>query len=178
MDIWQLDVDQCPDNYWVSNAFKDSHKCDRKTSYVSVLPLWCVVKGVFFCKCKFWNAISQCVPILGRGFDTGSYKCECLQGFEYPYENLITYYDGQLVESEYENIVKDKPSRWDKLPLYQYMACITWSLTPCTGCTSFIVCVLWMEVVMLPGPGWGISINVAVKWKRWNFFDLPCIYLL
>ncbi|CAG0883266.1 unnamed protein product [Darwinula stevensoni] len=89
MDIWQMDIDQCPDNYWVPNVFKDSHKCDRKTSY--------------------------CVPILGRGFDTGSYKCECLQGFEYPYENLITYYDGQLVESEYENIVKDKPSRYDTL---------------------------------------------------------------
>ena len=28
----------------------------------------------------------QCVPILGRGFETGGYKCECRQGYEYPFE--------------------------------------------------------------------------------------------
>lgn len=55
----------------------------------------------------------QCVPILGRGYETGGYKCECLQGFEYPYEDLITYYDGQLVEAEFENIVNDKESRFE-----------------------------------------------------------------
>lgn len=34
MDIRMLDIDQCPDKYWVPNAFKDTHKCDDKTSYV------------------------------------------------------------------------------------------------------------------------------------------------
>lgn len=53
----------------------------------------------------------QCVPILGRGFETGGYKCECLQGFEYPFEDLITYYDGQLVEAEFTNIVQDRKTR-------------------------------------------------------------------
>lgn len=48
-----LDIDQCPDKYFVPNAFKDTHKCDEKSSY--------------------------CVPILGRGFETGGYKCECKQ---------------------------------------------------------------------------------------------------
>lgn len=57
--------------------------------------------------------VTQCVPILGRGFDTGGYKCECLQGFEYPFEDLITYYDGQLVEAEFQNIVEDKETRFD-----------------------------------------------------------------
>lgn len=87
MDLLQLDINQCPDKYYVPNAFKDTHKCDKKTSY--------------------------CVPILGRGFETGGYKCECLQGFEYPFENLITYYDGQLVEAEFSNIVADTETRYD-----------------------------------------------------------------
>ena len=56
-------------------------------------------------------ALVQCVPLLGRGFDTGGYKCECKQGFEYPFEDLITYYDGQLVEAEFSNIVNDKETR-------------------------------------------------------------------
>jgi hypothetical protein len=51
------------------------------------------------------------VPILGRGFDSGGYKCECKQGYEYPLEDLITYYDGQLVEAEFNNIVEDKLTR-------------------------------------------------------------------
>lgn len=55
----------------------------------------------------------QCVPILGRLFTTGGYKCECLQGYEYPFEDLITYYDGQLVEAEFENIVNDDKTRFD-----------------------------------------------------------------
>lgn len=53
------------------------------------------------------------MPILGRGFESGGYKCECLQGFEYPFEDLITYYDGQLVESEFQNIMNDKETRYD-----------------------------------------------------------------
>merc|ERR1711988_1485890 len=70
MDIKMLDIDQCPDKYYIPNAFKDTHKCDEKSSY--------------------------CVPIQGRGFETGGYKCECKQGYEYPFEDPITYYDGQL----------------------------------------------------------------------------------
>ena len=35
MDIKMLDIDQCPDKYWIPNAFKDTHKCDDKSSYVS-----------------------------------------------------------------------------------------------------------------------------------------------
>ncbi|KAL1123171.1 hypothetical protein AAG570_002258 [Ranatra chinensis] len=85
MDLLQLDINQCPDKYYVPNTFKDTHKCDKKTSY--------------------------CVPILGRGFETGGYKCECLQGYEYPFEDLITYYDGQLVDAEFSNVVADNATR-------------------------------------------------------------------
>ena len=35
MDIQMLDIDQCPDKYHIPNAFKDTHKCDDKSSYVS-----------------------------------------------------------------------------------------------------------------------------------------------
>ncbi|KAF4518910.1 hypothetical protein B566_EDAN006748 [Ephemera danica] len=61
---------------------------------------------------EFKGAVA-CVPLLGRGFETGGYKCECLQGFEYPYEDLFTYFDGQLVEAEFNNIVSDTASRYD-----------------------------------------------------------------
>lgn len=57
--------------------------------------------------------IFQCVPILGRGFEAGGYKCECLQGYEYPFEDLTTYYDGQIVEAEFQNIILDKETRID-----------------------------------------------------------------
>ncbi|XP_012263569.2 uncharacterized protein LOC105690392 [Athalia rosae] len=87
MDLLQLDINQCDDRFYVPNAFKGTHKCDKKTSY--------------------------CVPLLGRGFETGGYKCECKQGFEYPFEDLITYYDGQLVEAEFNNIVNDQETRYD-----------------------------------------------------------------
>ena len=53
----------------------------------------------------------QCVPIQGRGFWTGGYKCDCKQGYEYPFEDPITYFDGQLVESEFLNLVRDEPTR-------------------------------------------------------------------
>ena len=39
MDIMMLDIDQCPEKYYVPNAFKDTHKCDDKSSYVSVTHL-------------------------------------------------------------------------------------------------------------------------------------------
>ncbi|XP_066597995.1 uncharacterized protein [Prorops nasuta] len=87
MNLLQLDINQCDENFYEPNAFKNTHKCDKKTSY--------------------------CVPILGRGYETGGYKCECKQGFEYPFEDLITYYDGQLVEAEFANIVNEKETRYD-----------------------------------------------------------------
>ena len=35
MDIKMLDINQCPADYYTPNAFKRTHKCDDKTSYVS-----------------------------------------------------------------------------------------------------------------------------------------------
>lgn len=36
MDMKQLDINQCNDNYHTPNAFKNTHKCDQKTSYVRI----------------------------------------------------------------------------------------------------------------------------------------------
>lgn len=87
MDLMKLDINQCPDKYYVQNAFKNTHKCDRHSSY--------------------------CVPIQGREFDTGGYKCDCLQGYEYPFEDATTYFDGQVVEAEFLNVVMNNKSRFD-----------------------------------------------------------------
>lgn len=38
MNLLQLDINQCPSMYSTPNAFKDTHKCDRKTSTVSQMP--------------------------------------------------------------------------------------------------------------------------------------------
>uniref|UniRef100_A0A1Y1KQJ4 GPR158/179 extracellular domain-containing protein n=1 Tax=Photinus pyralis TaxID=7054 RepID=A0A1Y1KQJ4_PHOPY len=86
MDLTKLDINQCPDKAYVPNAFKGTNKCDKKSSY--------------------------CVPILGRGYETGGYKCECKQGYEYPFEDQITYYDGQLVEGEFINLVDNNKTRF------------------------------------------------------------------
>lgn len=39
MDMRQLDINQCPDDYHTPNAFKNTHKCDEKSSYVSLYQL-------------------------------------------------------------------------------------------------------------------------------------------
>lgn len=36
MNMLGLDINQCPDDYYVPNAFKNTHKCDEKSSYVSI----------------------------------------------------------------------------------------------------------------------------------------------
>lgn len=124
MDLLQLDINQCDDKYNAPNAFKGTHKCDKKTSYVSIkIFISLSYFFLFFFRLLIVSRqyartrlfplffLFQCVPILGRGFDSGGYKCECKQGYEYPFEDLITYYDGQLVEAEFSNIVNDKETR-------------------------------------------------------------------
>ena len=41
MDIRMLDIDQCPGKYHTPNGFKDTHKCDDKSSYVSAVQAFC-----------------------------------------------------------------------------------------------------------------------------------------
>uniref|UniRef100_A0A6A7FUN2 G-protein coupled receptor 158 n=1 Tax=Hirondellea gigas TaxID=1518452 RepID=A0A6A7FUN2_9CRUS len=89
MDLLKIDINQCPTDYYVQNVFQDTHRCNRRTSY--------------------------CVPIQGREFRAGGYKCECIQGYEYPFEDPITYFDGQVMEAEFNKILEDTNSRFDFL---------------------------------------------------------------
>jgi len=40
MDMMQLDINQCPDWYYEPNAYKNTHKCDEQTSYVSTAQIF------------------------------------------------------------------------------------------------------------------------------------------
>ena len=53
----------------------------------------------------------QCVPLPGKGFDIGSYKCECRQGYEYPFKDLQWYFHGQTMEEEYEKMTRGEKNR-------------------------------------------------------------------
>ena len=77
---------------------------------VCIISSTCVNK-YFFLIAFFFFSLMQCVPILGRGFETGGYKCECKQGYEYPFEDPITYFDGQLVEAEFLSLVENRETR-------------------------------------------------------------------
>ena len=53
----------------------------------------------------------QCVPLEGKRFNTGGYKCECRQGYEYPFNDLAWYFDGQTMEEEYRKLKNGEPNR-------------------------------------------------------------------
>lgn len=90
LKLSELDVNQCDgEDLYTSNAFGETHKCDRKST--------------------------RCVPVSGRKFESGGYKCECRQGFEYPFNNPTTYIDGQMMEAEYQNVLQRKASRFKSL---------------------------------------------------------------
>ena len=80
---------------------------------------------------------------MGRGYETGGYKCECLQGYEYPFEDQITYYDGQLVEAEFQNIVEDKETRFD------LFKCRLAGASAISAATSLIVSLLGVTVFLV-----------------------------
>lgn len=88
MPLLNLDINQCPQKFYEPNAFKGTHKCDQRSSY--------------------------CVPIQGRGYDTGGYKCECIQGYEFPFEEEdFTYFDGQMMEDEFMHMLHNNKTRYD-----------------------------------------------------------------
>ena len=67
---------------------------------------------VWYC---VWVCV-QCVPLEGKRFNTGGYKCECRQGYEYPFNDLAWYFDGQTMEEEYRKLKNGEPNRWDCPP--------------------------------------------------------------
>ncbi|VDD76876.1 unnamed protein product [Mesocestoides corti] len=60
-----------------------------------------------------------CEHIPGRQFRSGSYKCMCRQGFEYPFNDLTWFFDGETMEKEYDLKMLGQPSRYDLLKCRQ-----------------------------------------------------------
>jgi len=89
MRFTDLSFSQCEGDEYAANAFKNTHKCDRASSF--------------------------CVPVQGRRFETPAYKCECKQGYEYPFNDEFSYFDGQVLEAEYSRLLINQPSRFGTL---------------------------------------------------------------
>ncbi|KAK7497619.1 hypothetical protein BaRGS_00011014, partial [Batillaria attramentaria] len=84
-----LEINPCPQGFGVVNAFKNTARCD----YFS----------------------TTCSVIAGYPFQRGSYKCACRQGFEYPHYDGREWFQGSLLESEYEKKIRGLYSRYDQL---------------------------------------------------------------
>ncbi|KAK2162767.1 hypothetical protein LSH36_92g05014 [Paralvinella palmiformis] len=84
-----LDINQCPMDFHVPNAFKDTARCHFDNTY--------------------------CYPLPGQTFRTGAYKCECNNGYEYPYEDRAWYFDGQTMEEEYRKLLAGQKNRYHTL---------------------------------------------------------------
>jgi hypothetical protein len=67
--------------YHEPNAFKNTDRCD----YHSTL----------------------CVPVSGKGFTKGGYKCRCRAGFEYPFLDKNDFYPGDQMEKEWFTLLSN-----------------------------------------------------------------------
>ncbi|XP_059149166.1 uncharacterized protein LOC131936271, partial [Physella acuta] len=100
----ELSLNQCPGDFHTPNAFKNTARCDFESQY--------------------------CVPVEGRRYQTGYYKCECRQGFEYTFNDLNWYFDGQTMEQEFSKMIRGQPNRFETLKCRKAgAASITASLT-------------------------------------------------
>ena len=50
------------------------------------------------------------LPNPGKKFNKGGYKCECLQGWEYPFNDRAWYFDGQTMEEEFRKKTEGDPN--------------------------------------------------------------------
>ncbi|XP_005104597.1 uncharacterized protein LOC101847514 [Aplysia californica] len=89
VDLNEMGINQCPGDFPTANAFKNTARCDYETQF--------------------------CTPVESKGFRTGYYKCECRQGFEYTFNDLNWYFDGQQMEKEYKMKMQNEPNRFDSL---------------------------------------------------------------
>ncbi|PIK36901.1 hypothetical protein BSL78_26265, partial [Apostichopus japonicus] len=106
IDLRGIDINQCPTENGteedVENIFANSSRCE--------------------------NISQKCIPLHGRGFSRGSYKCVCRDGFYFPNISVpkdLRYYNGTDIEAEfYKDIAGIENS-------YKDMRCL-----PCgNGCT-------------------------------------------
>jgi len=85
----ELSINQCPQDYYVPNAFKGTARCHYESTYCEYLP--------------------------SRKFTKGAYKCNCRQGYEYPFQDRAWYFDGQTMEEEYRKLLAGETSRFHTL---------------------------------------------------------------
>lgn len=59
------------------------------------------------------------MPLPGKGFELGAYKCECRQGYEYPFQDLSWFFHGQTMEEEYSKKMSNdaRGNRYGKLQM-------------------------------------------------------------
>ncbi|KAG5449991.1 hypothetical protein CSKR_101219 [Clonorchis sinensis] len=91
--LMDLDINQCPQSFYTPNFFKNSARCDFRSTYCTHLPR--------------------------RYFVSGSYKCECRQGFEYPINDYNWYFHGEMMEREYQLFLRGEPNRYELLKCRQ-----------------------------------------------------------
>lgn len=84
-----LEINPCPMSFGVANAFKNTAHCDSFST--------------------------SCSTIAGYPFMRGAYSCKCRQGFEYPFFDGREWFQGSLVESEWEKKVRGLFSSYDQL---------------------------------------------------------------
>ena len=52
----------------------------------------------------------QCEWLPSKKFEKGSYKCNCKQGYEYPFNDNAWYFDGQTMEEEWRKKEEGDPN--------------------------------------------------------------------
>ena len=97
----------------------------------------------------------QCVPIYGRGFAVGSYRCVCRKGYYYPKVkgDNKDYFNGTEIE---EDISNNNGTKYNKPGLYECLLC----RKGCETCVDNSPCI--------------VELNM---WLRWSLlcFTVVCI---
>ncbi|XP_029641233.1 uncharacterized protein LOC115216171 isoform X1 [Octopus sinensis] len=84
IDLKFLDINQCHQPFYIANAFKNTALCPPST---------------------------KCSPLTGFGFGLGNYACKCKQGYEYPFEDAQTWFEGVSLELEWSKKMQGEPNR-------------------------------------------------------------------
>lgn len=103
IDLRRVDIDQCPQRNALGvaqplNIFAGTDKCKQRTT--------------------------MCEAIKGLGFRRGSYKCVCRRGFFFPDTlSLHKYFNGSILEEEYEKLMLGKNSSYNNIQEYECLPC-------------------------------------------------------
>ncbi|XP_048745350.2 uncharacterized protein LOC130046397 isoform X1 [Ostrea edulis] len=85
----ELEINQCYQSFSIQNAFKNTARCHYPSQ--------------------------TCSPIAGYKFSRGAYECACRQGYEYPFKDGRNFFQGSLVDIEYEKKMAGLFSLFDSL---------------------------------------------------------------